>query len=181
MKPEFQKKTNMNIVYKHIIRFVVFAFLQALVFNQLNIGFGIHLMIQPLFIMLLPFELAVIPLMGIAFLMGLVIDIFSNTFGLNTSALVLMAYLRPIVFKFYGPREGYDPLKEPTSQDMGSNWFALVYGLLLGLHTFWFFLLEIFELGRFGFILQKTILSGGLSFLLALLIQSFILNSKQKK
>jgi hypothetical protein len=29
--------------------------------------------------------------------------------------------------------------------------------------------------------LQKTVLSGGLSFLLALLIQSFILNSKQKK
>ena len=129
----------MNIVYKHIIRFVVFALLQALVFNQLNIGFGIHLMIQPLFIMLLPFELTVIPLMGIAFSMGLVIDIFSNTYGLNTSALVLMAYLRPIVFKFYGPREGYDPLKEPTSQDMGSSWFALVYGLLLGLHTLWFF------------------------------------------
>jgi hypothetical protein len=86
-----------------------------------------------------------------------------------------MAYLRPIVFKIYGPREGYDPLKEPTSQDMGSSWFALVYGLLLGLHTFWFFLLEIFELGRFGFILQKTLFSGVLSFLLALLIQSFIL------
>ncbi len=171
----------MNVVYKHIIRFFVFVFLQALVFNQLNIGFGIHLMVQPLFIMLLPFELTVIPLMGIAFLMGLVIDIFSNTYGLNTSALVLMAYLRPIVFKFYGPREGYDPLKEPTSQDMGSNWFSVVYAILLGLHTFWFFLLEIFEIGRLGFILQKSILSGGLSFLLALLIQSFILNSKQKK
>ena len=63
----------MNVVYKHIIRFVVFAFLQALVFNQLNIGFGVHLMIQPLFIMLLPFELTVIPIMGIAFLMGLII------------------------------------------------------------------------------------------------------------
>jgi hypothetical protein len=171
----------MNVVYKHTIRFVIFAFLQALVFNQLNIGFGIHLMIQPLFIMLLPFELTVIPMMGIAFLMGLVIDIVSNTYGLNTSSLVLMAYLRPIVFKFYGPREGYDPLKEPTSQDMGSNWFSVVYGILLGLHTFWFFLLEIFELGRIGFILQKTIISGVLSFLLALLIQSFILNSKQKK
>ncbi|MEY3504789.1 MAG: hypothetical protein RL349_1385 [Bacteroidota bacterium] len=171
----------MNVVYKHTIRFVIFAFLQALVFNQLNIGFGIHLMIQPLFIMLLPFELAVIPMMGIAFLMGLVIDIVSNTYGLNTSSLVLMAYLRPILFKFYGPREGYDPLKEPTSQDMGANWFTVVYGILLGLHTFWFFLLEIFELGRIGFIFQKTIFSGVLSFLLALLIQSFILNSKQKK
>lgn len=171
----------MYVVYKHTIRFVIFAFLQALVFNQLNIGFGIHLMIQPLFIMLLPFELTVIPMMGIAFLMGLVIDIISNTYGLNTSSLVLMAYLRPIVFKFYGPREGYDPLKEPTSQDMGANWFTVVYGILLGLHSFWFFLLEIFELGRIGFILQKTIFSGVLSFLLALLIQSFILNSKQKK
>ena len=171
----------MNVVYKHTIRFVIFAFLQAMVFNQLNIGFGIHLMIQPLFIMLLPFELTVIPMMGIAFLMGLVIDIVSNTYGLNTSSLVLMAYLRPIVFKFYGPREGYDPLKEPTSQDMGANWFTVVYGILLGLHSFWFFLLEIFELGRIGFILQKTIFSGVLSFLLALLIQSFILNSTQKK
>ena len=171
----------MNVVYKHTIRFVIFAFLQAMVFNQLNIGFGIHLMIQPLYIMLLPFELTVIPMMGIAFLMGLVIDIISNTYGLNTSSLVLMAYLRPIVFKFYGPREGYDPLKEPTSQDMGNSWFTVVYGILLGLHSFWFFLLEIFELGRIGFILQKTIFSGLLSFLLALLIQSFILNSKQKK
>jgi hypothetical protein len=171
----------MNVVYKHTIRFVIFAFLQAMVFNQLNIGFGIHLMIQPLYIMLLPFELTVIPMMGIAFLMGLVIDIISNTYGLNTSSLVLMAYLRPIVFKFYGPREGYDPLKEPTSQDMGTSWFTVVYGILLGLHSFWFFLLEIFELGRIGFILQKTIFSGLLSFLLALLIQSFILNSTQKK
>ena len=171
----------MNVVYKHTIRFVIFAFLQAMVFNQLNIGFGIHLMIQPLYIMLLPFELTVIPMMGIAFLMGLVIDIISNTYGLNTSSLVLMAYLRPIVFKFYGPREGYDPLKEPTSQDMGASWFTVVYGILLVLHSFWFFLLEIFELGRIGFILQKTIFSGVLSFLLALLIQSFILNSKQKK
>jgi hypothetical protein len=171
----------MTNIYKHIIRFVIFTFLQALVFNQLNIGYGIHLMIQPLFIMLLPFELTVIPLMGVAFLMGFFIDIFSNTFGLYTSSLVLLAYLRPIVFKFYGPREGYDPLKEPTAHDMGSSWFSIVYAILLGLHTFWFFLLEIFELGRFGFILQKTILSGTFSFLLALLMQSFILNSKQKK
>ena len=171
----------MNNLTKNIIRFIVFAVLQTLIFNQLEIGYGFHLMIHPLFIMLLPFEMGVISLMGLAFLMGIIIDIFSNTYGLNTSALVLMAYLRPIVFKFYGPREGYDPLKEPTSQDMGSNWFTVVYSILLGLHTFWFFLLEIFEIGRLGFILQKTMLSGGLSFLLALLIQSFILNSKQKK
>lgn len=171
----------MAAAYIHLFRFLIFTLLQILVFNQLDVGFGIHLMIQPLFIMILPFEMTVIPLLGVAFGMGAIIDIFSNTFGLYTSSLVLLAYLRPIIFKLYGPREGYDPLKEPTINDMGFRWFSLVYGMLLGLHTFWFFLLEMFELGRIGFILQKTILSGIFSFLLALLIQSFILKLKPRK
>jgi hypothetical protein len=50
----------MNNLTKNIIRFVVFAILQALIFNQLEIGYGIHLMVHPLFIMLLPFEMGVI-------------------------------------------------------------------------------------------------------------------------
>jgi hypothetical protein len=171
----------MNVVYKHIIRFVVFAFLQALVFNQLNIGFGIHLMIQPLFIMLLPFEMGVISLMGLAFLMGIIIDIFSNTYGLHASSLVMMAYFRPLVFKFYGPREGYDPLKEPNVFDMGNRWFTYVFGILLLIHHLWYFLVEIFQFNQILFILQKTIFSAVPSFLICLLLQSFLIKKSKTK
>ena len=122
----------MNVVLKNSIRFVLFVLLQALVFNQIEIGFGIHLMVHPLFIMLLPFETGVFTMMILGFGLGIIIDIFSNTYGLHASSLLLMAYMRPIIFKFYGPREGYDPLKEPSVFDMGSRWFVFVFGYLPG-------------------------------------------------
>ena len=171
----------MNSLTKNIIRFFVFVVLQALIFNQLEIGYGFHLMIHPLFVMLLPFEMGVISLLGLAFLLGIIIDVFSNTYGLHASSLVMMAYFRPMLFKFYGPREGYDPLKEPNVFDMGNRWFTLVFGFLLLIHNFWFFLVESFQLNQFLFILQKTIFSTVPSFLICLLLQRFLIKKSKTK
>jgi hypothetical protein len=155
----------MNLIVKNSIRFVAFFLLQALVFNQIEIGFGIHLMVQPLFIMLLPFETGVFTLMILGFTLGLLIDIFSNTYGLHASSLLLMAYMRPIIFKFYGPREGYDPLKEPSVFDMGSRWFFFVFGYLILIHHFWFFLIEVFII----------------SYLLCIVLQTFLIKKSKTK
>jgi hypothetical protein len=171
----------MNVVVKNSIRFVIFVLLQALVFNQIEIGFGIHLMVQPLFIMLLPFETGIFTLMILGFFLGLIIDIFSNTYGLHVSSLLIMAYLRPIIFKFYGPREGYDPLKEPSIFDMGSRWFLFVFGYLLLIHHFWYFLVEIFRFDQFLLILQKTIFSVIISYLLCIVLQTFIIKKSKAK
>jgi hypothetical protein len=171
----------MNSLTKNILRFVLFTILQALIFNRLEIGYGIHLMVHPLFIMLLPFEINVFVLMLVAFSMGAIIDVFSNTYGLYASSLLLMAYFRPIVFKFYSPREGYDPLKEPSVIDMGSRWFIFVFGYLLLIHHFWYFLIEIFRFDEFFFILQKTFFSLIASYLIILLLQTFLLKKSNTK
>ena len=171
----------MNVVFKNSIRFVLFVMLQALVFNQIEIGFGIHIMVQPLFIMLLPFETGVFTLMILGFALGLIIDVFSNTYGLNASSLLLMAYVRPIIFKFYGPREGYDPLKEPSVFDMGSRWFLFVFGYLILIHHFWYFLVEIFRFDQFLLILQKTIFSVIISYLLCIVLQTFLVKKSKTK
>jgi hypothetical protein len=171
----------MNVVFKNSIRFVLFVMLQALVFNQIEIGFGIHIMVQPLFIMLLPFETGVFTLMILGFALGLIIDVFSNTYGLHASSLLLMAYVRPIIFKFYGPREGYDPLKEPSVFDMGSRWFLFVFGYLILIHHFWYFLVEIFRFDQFLLILQKTIFSVIISYLLCIVLQTFLVKKSKTK
>lgn len=171
----------MNSLTKNILRFVIFTILQALIFNRLEIGYGIHLMVHPLFIMLLPFEINIFVLMLLAFSMGAIIDVFSNTYGLYASSLLLMAYFRPIVFKFYSPREGYDPLKEPSVIDMGSRWFIFVFGYLLLIHHFWYFLIEIFRFDQFLFILQKTFFSLIASYLISLLLQTFLLKKSNTK
>ena len=91
----------MTIAIKHIIRFFLFALIQVLVLNQIEIGWGIQLMIYPVFIMLLPVELSVFYLLLISFLFGMFIDSMSNSYGLHTSALLLFAYLRPLIFKVF--------------------------------------------------------------------------------
>jgi hypothetical protein len=171
----------MNVIVKNSIRFVVFFLIQALVFNQIEIGFGIHLMVQPLFIMLLPFETGVFSLMILGFSLGFLIDIFSNTYGLHASSLLLMAYMRPIIFKFYGPREGYDPLKEPSVFDMGSRWFLFVFGYLILIHHFWYFLIEVFRFDQFLLIIQKTIFSVIISYLICIVLQTFLIKKSKAK
>lgn len=169
----------MNSYIKHSVRFIFFVLIQGFVFNQLEIGWGIHLMVYPLFIALLPFDLGVIAIMFIAFAMGLAIDAISNTYGLHTSALVLMAYLRPIIYKAFSPRDGYDALKEANIFEMGRRWFILAFGSLLIIHHFWFFLIEIFKLNEFFFTLRKLILSAPLSFIFCILLQFLFIKQQR--
>jgi len=153
------------------IRFLFFVFAQGLIFNSLEIGFGIHIMIYPLFIMLLPFETAIIPMILSAFLLGIGIDSLSNTYGLHASSLVVVAYLRPVVFKAFSPRDGYEGPKEGNIFEMGQRGFLLVFGSLLLFHHFWFFMLEIFNFNEVVNAFKKLILSIPISLFFCVLFQ----------
>ena len=171
----------MNEILKHSIRFVALFIIQAFILNQLEIGWGIQLMVYPLFIMLLPFDLGLIYLMLIAFGMGMLIDAVSNTYGLHTSSLVLFAYLRPVIMKIFSPRDGYEKMREGNIFEMGTRWFVYVFGGLLAIHHFWFFLMEIFRLDELFFVLQKTILSLPLSYALCYLLQALFISKPKER
>lgn len=161
----------MRIFLIHSLRFVLFLIAQALLFNQLEIGLGIQAMIYPLFILLLPYNLNIFIAMLVAFALGFGIDSISNTYGLHASSAVLLAYLRPTIFKTFEPRDGYENTQELNMYEMNSTWLLSVFGLMLLIHHFWFFTLELFKLNEIGFILQKTILSVPISLLICVVIQ----------
>lgn len=171
----------MNEILKHIYRFVILVVMQTLIFNQLEVGFGIQFMVYPLFIILLPFETGIVYLLLIAFAMGMAIDSISNTFGLHTSSLLVVAYLRPVIFKMFAPREGYDNLKEGNIYEMGGRWFIYVFGSILLIHHLWFFTLEIFKFQDILFILQKTLFSLPITFLLCLLLQALFVSKPKER
>ncbi len=171
----------MNQLVKNILRFVFLLLVQVLVLNQIEIGFGIQLMIYPLFILLLPVDTSISGLLLLAFLLGISIDAMSNTYGLHASSLLMVAYFRPIIFKLFAPRDGYDPLLETNLITMGYKWFINTFGILLLMHHLWFFMLEMFTLNEFAFILQKTALSVPLSFLLCMLVQYLFMNKSSSK
>lgn len=171
----------MKLIITQLIRFVLFVLIQALVFNQLEIGLGIQVMIYPLFLMLLPFETSVLVLLLLAFIMGLSIDAISDTYGLHTSSLLIVAYMRPIIFNIFAPREGYDTIKEASFFEMGQRWFISVFGLLLLIHHLWFFVFEMFNMSELPLILQKTILSVPLSFLLCIFLQVIFVTKPKER
>lgn len=171
----------MKLIITQLIRFILFILAQTWVFNQLEIGFGIQVMVYPLFLMLLPFETSVFVLLILAFAMGLSIDSLSNTYGLHTSSLLLVAYMRPIIFGIFSPREGYDSLKESSVFEMGQRWFVSVFGLLLIIHHLWFFTIEMFKMNELLFVLQKTLLSVPISFLLCILLQVIFVTKPKER
>jgi hypothetical protein len=171
----------MNIILKIGIRFLLLTFAQVLILNQIEIGFGIQFMIYPLFIFLLPVETSVIILLLSAFAQGLIIDSMSNTYGLHASSLLVFAFFRPIIFKLFAPRDGYDPLMEINLVSMGFGWFLRTFGLLLIMHHLWFFLVEMFKWNEIVFVLQKTGLSVVASFLMCVLLQYLFIRKRQEK
>jgi hypothetical protein len=171
----------MNEVVKHGSRFFLFLLIQVFVLNQLEIGFGIQVMIYPLFILLLPIETNIFVLLLLAFGLGLGIDAMSNTYGLHTSALLAVSYFRPVIFKLFAPRDDYDPLINTDMFSMGTFWFIKTFGLLLLIHHLWFFVLEMFKLNEILFVLQKTGLSVVISFLFCVLMQFLIIKRVKEK
>ena len=159
----------------YFLRLLLFLFLQSFIFNQLEISPSIHVIVAPLYLFLLPFDRSIISLLLIALILGVSIDATSNTFGLHTSSLLLFAYLRPVIFRVFSPRDGYDSLKTPSIFDMGNRWFISTFSILLLSHHLWFFTLEAFSLNETMLILQKTILSGVISFVVCVILQTIFI------
>ena len=170
----------MNSIIGNIVQFFLLAVCQVLIFNHLEIGWGMMPMVYPLFLMFLPVNINILVLMILSFALGFSIDLLSDTYGLHASSLLVMAYFRPLLLKAFEPREGYESMESSNTYSMGGKWFVSVFGILLAIHHFWFFLLEIFNIYEIMFILQKTVLSVVLSFFLCILIQ-FIFISKPKE
>jgi hypothetical protein len=127
-----------------------------------------------LFILLLPFETPRWALLIMAFLLGLSVDIFTNTPGMHAAATVFMAFLRPFILNLDEPRDGYEPGTFPRLYYYGFPWF-LKYTLILTLvHHFTLFYIEVFRFSDFFPTLLRVLLSSLLSITLIMLSQYFI-------
>jgi hypothetical protein len=165
----------MNPILTHVFRFIVFSLAQTFILNKLDLGFGAQVFLLPLYLFLLPFETNVLVLMAIAFGLGIYVDVLSNTMGLNASSLVFFAFLRPLVFNLFRPRDGYDSLKTPTIKDMGTSWFYAAFVTLLGAYLLWYFTLEFFRLSEILLILRNILSSLLITLVFVTIIQLFFL------
>lgn len=131
-------------------------------------------------ILLLPFETHRLIVLGTAFLLGVCIDYFYDSSGMHAAACTVMGFSRYYVLKYIAPREGYDVGVKPTIDDMGLGWFLNYAGILILIHHFFLFYLEIFRFSEFFKTLFRIILSSIGTFGLIYLIQLLFFTKRQR-
>ncbi|MBQ1178141.1 MAG: rod shape-determining protein MreD [Bacteroidaceae bacterium] len=109
-------------------------------------------------------------LMVLAFLIGLVVDIFSNTPGVNAGASVLVAFMRPSLLRLFSPRDEYENF-EPGIYTLGL-WGFVRYALVaVWVHHTALFLLEAFSWANIGHLAMRIICSTALTMTLVMAIE----------
>lgn len=171
----------MTLQSRHIIRLLVFMFIQVLLLKRIYIGEGafnhIHFFLFPLAIMMMPFNISKVGLLFIAFFSGLVLDFFYDSPGVNAGASVLLAYSRWFLFRILEPRGGYALSSSPTSSSMGANWFFSYIAMGTFIYIFAFFNFQAFS---FVFLFQ-VIIKTFFSFIFTMIIMgvyALIINPK---
>ena len=169
-----------NIVSKNIQRFIFLVLLQVLILNNIQFGNSINPYFYVLFILMLPFDTPRWLSLLLAFSLGLSVDVFTSTLGLNTAATVFMAYSRVYVLALFSPREGYDFGTQPTIQDMGFTWFISYSSILVLVHHLVLFYVEVFRMSEFFDTLLRVILSFIFTQLLVVISQFLIYKEKRR-
>ena len=159
---------------KYLFVFAVLILAQILVFNNINLYTFINPYVYILFVLLLPFDTPRFILLATAFLLGLAIDLFMGTPGVHSTATVLMAFSRPMVLTIFSPREGYQAGTLPRMQQFGMEWFVKYSVMLILLHHFTLFYLEVFTLHHFFSTFFRALLSSLLTSLIIIFSQYFI-------
>lgn len=160
-------------IIKNIVRFIILALLQVIVFNNIDISIFLSPMVFVLFIILLPFNTPKWLLLLSSFFIGLSIDMFMNTPGILSFSAVLIAYSKPLILELIRPREGYLIGALPRIQDLGWSWFLRYSAIMTVLFHLVYFIILGFSQENFLITLWKTIISSLFTMSIILLSQLF--------
>lgn len=161
----------MQLIIQNIIRFILLVLVQVFVLDNIQLNGYLNPMIYILFIIALPVHISRNITLLLAFVLGMLIDMFSNTMGIHTFATVLLAFCRVPVMKMFLV---YGDLlnKTPTPHFFGVAPYLKYLIVLVFIHHFSIFMIDAFTLYAVGMVILKMLASIGLSILIIIGIQS---------
>lgn len=151
---------------------LLFILLQVLIFNQIHL-FEVAVPLVFIYIIFkMPISLSTVWVLTLSFLLGLVVDIFSNTPGMNALACTILAFMRRPILSLYLPH-GYDYATEVPSIRCFGMWLYVRYSLTLSLlYCTLVFLIESLSFFDLPYLILRILGSTLLTFVLILCIDS---------
>ncbi|MGM9863934.1 MAG: rod shape-determining protein MreD [Lepagella sp.] len=165
-------------IANYIILFLLLVLAQVLIFNHILL-FGVAAPVVFIyFVIRLGMSVRFNTLITIAFLMGLCVDICSDTPGMNTLACTVMAAVKKPVLLAYTQRdEGFEEIT-PCISSLGI-WIYSKYMITMTLiYCLLYFCIEFFAVAAFWQVMLMTMASTLLSYVLLLGIDGLIMRKR---
>jgi len=142
------------VIFWNSVRFIIAVLAQVLICNHIDFLGYINPLVYIYFIFIFPLNSNRSAFFVIAFLLGLTVDMFSDTGGAHAAACLIIAYIRPFILRFaFGISYEYQSVKLENTA-FGQRMVYIV--ILTFIHHFFFFLLEIFNISSILIILRNT-------------------------
>lgn len=159
-----------NIAIINSFRFILLVLAQVLIFNTLNFLGFINPLIYVIFLYWYPIKGNRALFMVTSFLLGFVIDIFSDTMALHAIATLTVAYIRPVIMRFcFGVNYEFQNFSFRNTTKIQRLTFL---GLIILIHQIAFFSLEIISISHFLLILKKVFSTGVVTLIMCALFSS---------
>lgn len=166
-----------NKVLILIVRFIGLVLLQVLILNKLNIFGFINPMIYVIWVVLFPINKNKTSLFLTSFLLGITIDTFSDSGGINAASILAVAYIRLPLLKMVLNKTDFDFILFNIRTIAFSKAFIYL-SLIVIIHHFILFSLDYFSWSLFNSILYSTLITG--SFTIFISLFGITLFSKKK-
>lgn len=165
-------------ILKYLLLFLILVVAQVVVFNHLCLFNVAVPLVFVYFIIKLPVNLPVNWAMTFSFLIGLTVDIFSNTQGMNALACTILAVARIPVLRLYFPREDDMSNPEPSLRTLGPAVYMKYLLTAVFIYCALFFLIEAFTFYNWGLMLMRILASTLLTFIILLAFDSLTSRSR---
>jgi len=167
-------------VIQFVVLFLALMVLQ-LVCNKIVL-FNIAMPVVFIYLLLrLPINLHGGWVLTIAFFSGLLLDIFTNTPGMNALACTIMAALRRPVFNIFVSRENDMNIPIPSVDSMGVGDYLKYMATLVTLYCTLIFLIQAFTLHNIVLTLARIAGSSVLSIIIIFGLDSLVSTRREKR
>jgi hypothetical protein len=129
----------------------------------------------------LPFETPNWLLFTLSFLLGISIDLFSDTLGLHATACIIMAFFRTVIIRVTVQEDSFDNEPEPTLGIMGFRWFFFYALILTFIHHFFLLNFEVFSFSEIPNTLSRVFISSLFTLILIFITELIFFRKKQRK
>jgi len=163
-------------ILKFIILFILMVLVQVLICNHIALFNMAVPIVFIYFIIRLPMNLGKGWLFTFAFLIGLCVDICSDTLGINTLSCTLLSALKNPVYYAYVPKDDKTVNLIPSISSLGIATYCKYLITMIGLYCLMAFAIEYFNFADIKEIALLSISSCFLTFIILLAIDCLIIS-----